>query len=212
VVFSPDGKILASGSLWDGIKLWDVATAKPIAALETRHNTVWSVAFSPDGKTLAAGDWGETVYLWDVASRKKTATFEGHSGSVNAVAFSPDGRVLAAGSGVPFLFGPWTLGREKPGEIKLWQVASGKNIATVTEWGGQVHSLAFSPDGKMLLAEGKLRDVAHGRIIRDYVGRRLALHPGAFSPLGDILAMGEGDSIYLEDTPILDSKRGEKKD
>jgi WD40 repeat protein len=50
VAFSPDGKILASGSMDDSINLWDVASGKNTATLKGHANDVYSVAFSPDGK------------------------------------------------------------------------------------------------------------------------------------------------------------------
>ncbi|MEA5567378.1 WD40 repeat domain-containing protein, partial [Anabaena sp. UHCC 0399] len=55
VSFSPDGKTLASGSLDNTIKLWNLETGKEIRTLTGHSNPVWSVSFSQDGKTLASG-------------------------------------------------------------------------------------------------------------------------------------------------------------
>ncbi|MBE9058204.1 PD40 domain-containing protein [Sphaerospermopsis sp. LEGE 08334] len=97
--FSPDGKTLASGSLDNTIKLWDVATGVSIATLTGHSSSVNSVAFSPDGQTLVSGSWDKTIKLWDVATGVSIATLTGHSSSVRSVAFSPDGKTLASGSG-----------------------------------------------------------------------------------------------------------------
>src|SRR3954454_9249851 len=66
VAFSPDGKMLASGSNDETIKLWDVQAGKEHATLKGHTNEVTSVAFSPDGKTLASASLDGTVRLWDV--------------------------------------------------------------------------------------------------------------------------------------------------
>jgi WD40 repeat protein len=101
VALSPDGKLLAVGTRYGTVRVWDIEVGKPVAVLKGHPGDVWAVAFAPDGKTLAsgAGDWdrpGE-VRLWDTAKWSRRATLP-HTGEVLCVAFSPDGRRLAAGS------------------------------------------------------------------------------------------------------------------
>src|SRR5262249_19575491 len=99
VAFSPDGKILASGSRDRTIKLWDVASGKNTATLTGHKRGGWWLAFSRDGKVLAsAGHRDQTVKLWDVQTGKNTATLTGHTDWVWSVAFSPDGKTVASGS------------------------------------------------------------------------------------------------------------------
>ena len=108
VVFSSDGKLLASGPRSDEVKLWDVENGELIATLED-GDRVSSVAFSPDG-TLASGGVYDTVILWDVATHTNIATLEGHSDVVSAVDFSRD--VVTLASGVA------------DGAIFLWDISS----------------------------------------------------------------------------------------
>ena len=71
VCFSPDGKMIATGSGFIGdadntIRLWNAATGKRLRTLRGHMRSVNSICFSPDGKTLATGSWDGTILLWDM--------------------------------------------------------------------------------------------------------------------------------------------------
>ena len=112
-----------------------------------------------------------------------TATLEGHAGPVDSVAFSSDEATLATGS--------WD------GTVKLWDVATQQNIATLGPRGDTVHSVAFSPDGTTL-ASGvgntvELWDVSTQQSIATLGPRGNTVHSVAFSPDGTTLASGSWD-------------------
>ena len=190
VAFSPDSRILTSGSADNTVVLWDVATRTSIATLEGHTGSIRSVAFSPDGTTLASGADTGTILLWDVATRTSIATLEGHTGSISSVAFSPGGTTLASGA--------------RDNTIRLWDVSTEKSITTLEGHTGPVFSVAFSPDGNTL-ASGSyddtimLWDVATGRHIATLEGHIGGVYSVAFSPDGQTLASGSYHEVILWD-------------
>jgi WD40 repeat protein len=68
VVFSPDGKTLATASADHTARLWDAATGHPLATLPGHTDRVSAVVFSPDGKTLATTSADHTARLWDAVA------------------------------------------------------------------------------------------------------------------------------------------------
>jgi hypothetical protein len=184
VAFSPDGRLLASGSDDQTLKLWDVETRQEVRTLRGHTDPVWSVAFSPDGRLLASGSGDNTVKLWDVETGQEVRTLSGHTDPVWSVAFSPDGRLLASGSG--------------DNTVKLWDVETGQEVRTLRGHTFLVVSVAFSLDGR-LLASGsldntvKLWDVETGQEVHTLRGHTDSVWSVAFSPDGRLLASGSDD-------------------
>ncbi|HAB19713.1 MAG TPA: serine/threonine-protein kinase [Verrucomicrobiota bacterium] len=98
LALSPDGTMIATGSVDMTARLWDTATGTPIAVLPGENGGVTAVSFSADGLTLATGHFDGPVKLWSVLSKAEIATFYGHNGPVQSVLFSPDGQTLASAS------------------------------------------------------------------------------------------------------------------
>src|SRR5262245_56063684 len=184
VIFSPDGKMLASAHNDSTIQLWDLSTGRIVRSFMGHTGHVPVVVFSPDGKMLAGGSPDQTVKFWEVSSGRFIRAFKGHNGSIYSVAFSPDGKMLASGS--------------DDQTVNLWEVVSGRLVRTVEGQNSYVQSVAFSPDGK-LIASGsydqtlKLWEVNSGRSIRSFEGHNDWVQAIAFSPDGKMLASGSTD-------------------
>ena len=80
VVFSPDGKQLATASRDNTARLWDAATGRELQRLN-HDDRVYAVSFSPDGKQLATASYDKTARLWDAATGKELQRLN-HDGPV----------------------------------------------------------------------------------------------------------------------------------
>lgn len=184
IALSSDGKILASASEDNTVKLWDAGAGKEISTLTGHSSIVSSVVFSPNGKILATADYDGVIRLWNLAdSRQELKTLTEHLDAVSSIAFSPNGKTLVSGS--------WD------NSIKLWDVATGRELKTFTS-PSPIDAVAFSPDGKMISSGSrdklvKLWDVNNGLRIASFTGHSNHVTAVTFSPKGNILASASLD-------------------
>ena len=142
---SHDGRTLAVGDTDGLISLRDVDSATPSGAPLRYPSAVRTLAFSEDDATLACAGEGQrsdrVILLYDVARReRKGPPLLGLKFSAWSFGFSPDGKILASG-GLDNI-------------IVLWDLASGKPLATLKGHANCVYSVAFAPDGKSLASGG----------------------------------------------------------
>jgi WD40 repeat protein len=107
---------------------------------------VSAAAFAPDGRTVATAGSGGTVRLWETATGKEVLTLHRPVDEVTAVSFSPDGCVLAAACRDR----PVAGGRAHQHHVRLWHVATGRELALLRGPQIRITALAFSPDGRRL--------------------------------------------------------------
>lgn len=169
LAMSADGTLIAYGVTDFSIALWDMREGRAQGSLPGHAGWITALAFSPDGTLLASGGNDHTVKLWDLKTGKEVRTLSrvpAPAGWITSLAFSPDGKVLASG----MLNEPVTVGKETY-TIKLWDLAAGKEVRTITERSGMagwITSLAFSPEGSLLTSGDKGNiikqwDIATGR-------------------------------------------------
>ncbi|MBN1427344.1 MAG: WD40 repeat domain-containing protein [Anaerolineae bacterium] len=189
VAVSPDGNLLAIGTFWGMVILWDLANDVVHTTLDGHSDVVNSVAFSPDGAMLASGGRDQTIRLWDTDSGEllQTLTELSHD-DIDGLAFSPDGTTLAAGT--------WE------NTIVLWDVAGNRHLDTLVGHSLQIHDVAFSPDGALLASASsdravRLWDVKRGEELYTLVRHSKFVSSIAFSPDGALLASGGHDRIVV---------------
>ena len=197
VDFSTDGKTLASAGGDGTIGIWDVETGTLNSTLtesddlNTAHDSyVNCVRYSPDGSLLASASYDSTIKLWDTASGELQRTLAGHSQSqILSLDFSPDGSRLASCSGERRM-----LAKTIPGEntVKLWEVTTGKELATLAGHDSYVRRVVFSPDGRNLATAGadntiRLWDALIGQEQIAIRGHQSQVIDVAFAPDGHTL-------------------------
>jgi WD40 repeat protein/serine/threonine protein kinase len=207
IAFHPDGSRLASGGGDHLIKIWDRATGRLLRTLNGHDRDVYCVAYSPDGSRLASGDgfpaWEAVEHLrspgvvniWNEATGERLWSLGGHTQNVMGLAFRPDGRRLASVSGGILAI---PLVANKPGELLIWNMETGKPIRAVRGHDGPLTSVAYSPNGEMLATSSwdstvRLWDADTGSWRSTLSGHRDWVSQVAFAPDGERLATAGAD-------------------
>jgi WD40 repeat protein len=186
VVFTPDGRTLASGGDDGRIRFWDLRTGKRLGGPVDAHGGVDALSLSPDGRTLASGGNDGEIRLWRMRDHGLKRTLTGEPAPATGLAFGRDGRtVFSAGA---------------DGTIRLWDLSGGTAFPKLLRGHhGEVDGVAISPDGRTLASAGEDGTVRLWDLQRDrQLGQPLitatrAIHGIAFSQDGRSLAAGGDD-------------------
>ncbi len=226
VIFSGDGKYIATSSRDRTIKLWDAYSSEELHTFDagTGELDINGIAFSPNSRWLIT-----PLTVWDVETYETALTLS-HSGL--HVAISPDGTRIAvngphqsikiydattgevvstiSGSAEDNTFsltfspdGTLLAGSCSFGLVKIWNLSSGEQVETLDSRDGRdVHDLSFSPDGLFIVSGGtapsmRLWDVASGQTIRSFSAE--GVMGLAFSPDGSLVAAAAGYSVRVWD-------------
>jgi WD40 repeat protein len=184
VAFSPNGQIIASGSIDRTIKIWEPENGELIHTISGHCSDIYSVAISPDSQILASGSSDGEIRLWQLSTGELLGILIGHKGAITSVAFSPDGQSLASSS------------TDKT--IKIWNLSTKQVLYTLSGHADRVTSVAFSPDGQILASSSadkkiKLWNLHNAKLIRTLTGHSSVVNCVAFSPDGQTLATGSFD-------------------
>lgn len=185
IAVSPDGRLLAAAMYAKGIQLWNVGTKKKLKVLKALARRV---AFSPDGRLLASsGAVDNQAKLWDVATGRLLHTTPKQSTLVSGVAFSPDGRRLATSTGTPNNY-------RDPGDVKLWDVQSGEELALVGGHEMSIRGVLFNESDGNLLSHGmggvRVWDVESRKLVTDL----------AHAPVTAAVLLPDGTHLATGDT------------
>ncbi|MBL8190674.1 MAG: AAA-like domain-containing protein [Acidobacteria bacterium] len=147
VACSLDGKLLATSSVDQTVKLWDMATGAEVQTLRSQNGAVVGLAFDPQGKRLATLSADHTAGIWDIATKRFLWLIPPQQETEYpdmVIAFSPNGRkVLVAGTPT----------------VEIRDAETGQLTDTLTGHSKEVVSLCFSPDRKRLVTTSTDRTI-----------------------------------------------------
>ena len=198
IIFSPDGKMLASYDREGEIKLWQTSDGQLLTTLQSSSARADPCvpSFSPDGKTIAARVLtreGWHINIWQISDGQLQNTLSAkYKNKAEIITFSPNGKILASCSG--------------SSNIRLWQISDGQLLTEFFAGSSikRVDTIIFSPDGKILVTCSDDKTVRLWRIpdakslaefrVDSYIRSSNKI---AFTPDGKTLACCSGAKIKL---------------
>lgn len=187
MAFSPDGKILATGSFDQGIQIFDISRAEEVKTFILPRGPTFALAFSPDGQVLAGTYGGETIGLWDLITGEERFIF--HEKGIH-LAYAFDGKTIAIGT--------------TDGQAKLYDTTSGKMMLAIQAHPKNLQGLEFHPTESLLATSGKdgvkLWNIITGQEIGSWDYPAFSM---VFSQDGKSLFVSDGKGIKTIDLSVF---------
>jgi WD40 repeat protein len=190
LAFSADGKFLASGGYDSSVHLWDVSNGKALKKFNVEFGWVTALAFSPDAKALAVGGRQRALQVRDIATGQEL--WKMHRPMwITSLVYSKDGKTLISANKAVF-------NRTIDDGLRLWDAATGQEVAKLDGHKGNVHALALTPDGKILASAGsdrtiRLWDLVDKKETTKIEGHLASVYTLGFATDGQTLASGSAD-------------------
>jgi WD40 repeat protein len=196
VAFSADGQSIATASHDDVVRVW---TSRGEAQFELKPaGGPCRLAFHPNGQQLAIGCADRNVRVWNLTTKQETAVFRRHFGDVTDLEFSPDGSRLAVTSrrGAPQ---GWT------GDLKVWDVATGRRIVSTRAHSWWDARLAFHPTLPHIAITGidhtvQVRHTDTGQLVLSVPAQGHMIASLGFTHTGDRLMFARGGEVLMVDS------------
>jgi WD40 repeat protein len=198
LIFSPDGRLIASCSNDFQIKIWDVQTLTEIGNLKGHTDWVRSIVFNKSGTELLSASDDKTIKLWDIAERRELKNFTGHSDMVMAAVFSPDEKNILSFNDAKI--------------ITIFDRETALKKASF-EANGSISAISYTASGRSIIYTEantiKMFDAETGNIEKTYIGHEKAVNCFSYNADKRYLVSGSEDqTIKIWDMTVISSNVG----